>query len=52
MVFGISSQFLPISVTCFSIETEKVMYLSVFSLKQVNCSSNFSASSFMAKRSS
>ena len=41
MVFGISPQFLPISVTCLSIETEKVMYLSVFSPKQVNCFSNF-----------
>ena len=44
MFFEISSSFLSILVTSLSIRTVKVMYLSVFSLKEVNCFSsvNFS----------
>ena len=45
--FVISSPFLSILVIYFSIGTVKVMYLSVFSPKQVNCFLNFSASSYM-----
>ena len=41
--FAISSPFLSILVTSFSIGTVKVMYFSVFSPKQVNCFSNSSA---------
>ena len=49
MDFAISSPFLPIFKTSFSIETEKVMYFSVFSPKQVNYPSNSSAGTFMIK---
>ena len=45
----VSAPFLPIFVTCFSIGTEKFMYFSVFSFKQLNCTSNSSASSLMIK---
>ena len=50
MVFVISSQFLPILLTSFSIGTEKVMFFTVFSPKKENCSSGSSASSSMIKR--
>ena len=37
MVFVISSPFLLNFLTSLSIGTERVMYVSVFSLEQVNC---------------
>ena len=43
MVFKISSPFLPIFVTSFSIGTEKFIYFSLFSHKQVNCPLNYFA---------
>ena len=49
MFFVISSPFLLIFVTSFSVGTVKVIYFSVFSSKQVNCLLNSSASSFMIK---
>ena len=48
MVFVNSFPFLSILVTCFSIGTEKVFF-AVFFPKQVNCPSNYSASSIMIK---
>ena len=45
----ISFLFLLIFLTSFSIGTEKAMYFSVFSPRQVNYPSNSSASSFMIK---
>ena len=50
LVFMISFLFLSILVTSFSIETVKVMYFSGFFHKQVNCSSNSSASFFVIVR--
>ena len=47
MVFLICSSYLPILLISFSIGTEKDMYFSVFSPKQVKSPLNFSASSFM-----
>ena len=47
MVFVISFQFLSILVTYLSFGTEKLMYYQVFSLKQINCPLNSSASSFI-----
>ena len=47
MVSVTSSPFLSILVTSFWIGTEKIMYFSVFSYKQVNCFSNSSANYFM-----
>ena len=49
MSFIISSQFLLILETSFSIGTEKVKYFSVFCPKKVKCFSNSSANSFMIK---
>ena len=49
MAFAIFSPFLPILLTSFFIETEKIIYFSVFSPKQVTCPSNSSASSSMIK---
>ena len=49
MLFAISFPFLPGLVTSFSIGTEKVMYVSLFSSKQVNCPSDSPASSFLIK---
>ena len=49
MVLENSFPFLSILVTSFSIGTEKAMYFSVFSPKQVNYSSNPSGNSFMIK---
>ena len=49
MVFMISFPFLSILINSFSIGTEKVMYFSVFSPKQVNSPSNSSTTSFMIK---
>ena len=48
-IHQISSQSLPILLNSFSFGTEKIMYFSVFSPKQVNCPSNSSASSNMIK---
>ena len=48
-IFFVTSQFLSVLVTSFSIGTVNVIYFSVFSLKQVNCFSNSSANSFMIK---
>ena len=45
----ISSPFLPAPLTSFAIGTDKVLYFSVFSPKQLNSSSNSFASSFMKK---
>ena len=45
--FSISSPFLLILVTSFSIGTEKVMYFSLFFPEQLNCFSNSSANSFI-----
>ena len=47
--FVISSPFLSILVTSFSIGTLRAMYFSVFSPKQVNSFLNSSANSFMTK---
>ena len=47
MLFVISFQFLSILVTYLSFGTEKLMYYLVFSLKQINCPLNSSASSFI-----
>ena len=44
MVFVILSPLLPVLLTSFSIGTKKVIF-SVFSTKEVNCPSNFSANS-------
>ena len=49
MVFVISSQFLPVLAISFSIGTENSVYSSVFSPKQVNCPSIFSATFFIMK---
>ena len=49
MLFVIFPPFLKILLTSFSVGTEKFMYFSVFSPKQVNCHTNFFASSFMKK---
>ena len=49
MAFVISFPFLSIFVTSFSTGTEKVMYFSVFSLKELSCPSNPYAGSFMMK---
>ena len=49
MVFVISSPFLLILVTSFSIGTKKVIHFSISSPKQINFPSNPSASSFMMK---
>ena len=49
MVFVISSPFLSILVTSFSVGTENVIFFSVFSPTQVNFFSNSSANSFMIK---
>ena len=46
-MFVISSPFLPIPRTFFSIGNGKVMYFSVFSPKQVNCFLNSFANSFL-----
>ena len=48
MAFVIFSPFLLILLTSFSTATEKVMYFSVFSPKQVNCPLN-SSNSFYDK---
>ena len=45
----ISSQFLSIFVTTFSVRTVNAMYFSVFSPKQVNCFLNSSANFCMTK---
>ena len=47
--FLISSPFLSVLLTSFSIGTVKVILFSVFSPKQVNCFLNSSANSFMIK---
>ena len=47
IIFVISSLFLSIFVTPFSIGTENVMYFSVFSPKQVNYFSNYFGNFFM-----
>ena len=47
--FAISSPFVSIPVTSFSIENVKVMHISVFYPKQVHCFLNSSANSFMIK---
>ena len=49
MDFVISSPFLSILDNSFSIETVKVVYWSVVFPKQVSCSLNYFASSFMIK---
>ena len=49
MFFVISSPFLSIFVTSFSIETIRVIYFSVLSPKQANYCLNSSANSFMIK---
>ena len=49
MAFVISSPFLSVLLTSFSIGVETVMYFSVFSPKQFNCPLNSSASSFVIK---
>ena len=47
--FVISSPFLLIILTSFSIWTVKAMYISVFSPRQVNCFLNYSANFIMIK---
>ena len=47
MVFANFSSLIPIFKTCFAIGIEKLIHFSIFYPKQVNCLSNFSASSFM-----
>ena len=47
MVFVISFLLLPALITTFSIGTEKAIYFSVFSPKQLKCFSTSSANSFI-----
>ena len=49
MAFNVSSPFLPILLISSFTRTEKFMHSLVFSLKQVNCPSNVSTSSFKIK---
>ena len=49
MLFVISSPFLSIHLTSFSIGSVNVMHFSVLSLKEVNCFLSSSANRFMIK---
>ena len=49
MVFGISSSYSSVLVTSFSIGTEKMIYFSASSPKEVNCFPSSFAISFKVK---